>query len=188
VAESDSDRTLELEQVPSCRYRTPLNEAKQKMHNNPLHQETSPDDSAENKLIQRPNMTMRSRQAILQPVSLLKLIFDGLALIIVLLTWLLFKYFVKPVRRAFLCSDLNLYHPPPVKKVIPTWLLFICAILIPLIIIILSEGVRWYYLVRKKTAKVVYKIRLRKNVCNIPEWAGNLYIIIGVFLFANCVN
>jgi phosphatidate phosphatase len=129
-----------------------------------------------------------SRQAILQPVSLLKLIFDGLSLIIVLLTWLLFKYFVKPVRRAFLCSDLNLYHPQPEKKVFPTWLLFICAILIPLIIIILSEGVRWYYLVRKKTAKVVYKIRLRKNVYNIPEWVGNLYIIIGVFLFANCVN
>ncbi len=59
MAEIDSDRTLKLEQVPSCRYRTPLNEAKQKMHNNPLHQETSPDDSAENKLIQRPNMTMR---------------------------------------------------------------------------------------------------------------------------------
>jgi len=59
VAEIDSDRTLKLEQVPSCRYRTPLNEAKQKMHTNPLHQEASQDDSAETKWIQRPSMTMR---------------------------------------------------------------------------------------------------------------------------------
>lgn len=47
----------------------------------------------------------------------------------------MFKYLVKPVRRAFLCSDLNLYHPPPEKKVFPTWLLFVCAIIIPLIIV-----------------------------------------------------
>jgi hypothetical protein len=94
-----------------------------------------------------------SRPSILQPVSLLKLIFDGLSLLIgisffylfvgtlsfsfgiVLLTWLLFKYLVKPVRRAFLCSDLSLYHPPPEKKVFPTWLLFVCAIIIPLIVV-----------------------------------------------------
>jgi hypothetical protein len=94
-----------------------------------------------------------SPQSILQPVSLLKLIFDGLSLLIgisffylfvgtlsfsfgiVLLTWLLFKYLVKPVRRAFLCSDLSLYHPPPEKKVFPTWLLFVCAIIIPLIVV-----------------------------------------------------
>lgn len=54
---------------------------------------------------------------------------------IVVIAWLLFKYLVKPVKRAFLCSDLSLYHPPPVKKVFPTWLLFICAIVIPIIIV-----------------------------------------------------
>ena len=61
----------------------------------------------------------------------LKNIFDFL----VLLTWLALKYFVKPVRRAFLCSDLSLYHPPPIKKVFPTWLLFVCAIVVPLIVV-----------------------------------------------------
>ena len=94
-----------------------------------------------------------SRAPIIQPVSALKLVFDGLSLVIgmyvetnspylpsllfsiVLLTWLMFKYLVKPVRRAFLCSDLTLYHPPPEKKVFPTWLLFVCAIIIPLIIV-----------------------------------------------------
>ena len=94
-----------------------------------------------------------SRTPILQPISFLKLVFDGVSLVvgrksylfagiiiyfflkIVLATWLLFKYLVKPVRRAFLCSDLNLYHPPPEKKVFPTWLLFICAIIIPLIVV-----------------------------------------------------
>lgn len=54
---------------------------------------------------------------------------------IVVIAWLLLKYFVKPVRRAFLCSDMSLYHPPPEKKVFPTWLLFICAIVIPIILV-----------------------------------------------------
>ncbi|CAF1096736.1 unnamed protein product [Adineta steineri] len=48
------------------------------------------------------------RTAILQPVSALKLVFDGISLVIVLLTWVLFKYLVKPVKQAFLCSDCSL--------------------------------------------------------------------------------
>lgn len=99
-------------------------------------------------------MNSSSRPTVAQPVSLLKLVFDGLALVlgkiaiyslsltgnlfsfwVVLIAWLLFKYLVKPVRRAFLCSDMNLYHPPPQKKVFPSWLLFVCAIVIPILIV-----------------------------------------------------
>ncbi len=95
-----------------------------------------------------------SRRSTVQPVSLLKIIFDGFSIFlglfifvylmlfyylaffwIVLSTWLVFKYIVKPVRRPFLCSDLNLYHPKPPENVIPTWLLFVCAIIIPSIIV-----------------------------------------------------
>ncbi|CAF3057085.1 unnamed protein product [Rotaria sp. Silwood2] len=131
---------------------------------------------------------VRSRQSISQEISLLKLIFDGVSLVLVLTTWLILKYFVKPVRRPFLCSDLDLYHPKPAKTVIPTWLLVVCAVIVPLIIILLSEGVCWYYLFRKKAASVLYKIHIFSNVYNIPQWAGNLYIIIGVFLFAHGAN
>ena len=83
-----------------------------------------------------------SRQPVLQPVSFLKLIFDTVSLIIVFLSWLLLKYLVKPVRRSFLCSDLSLYHPPPEKKVFPTWLLFVCAIIIPLIVVSMASDTR----------------------------------------------
>jgi phosphatidate phosphatase len=157
------------------------------MNKNSASQQRYADDSPETYWIQTSNTAGRS-QRILQPVSLLKLVFDGLALILVLFAWLLFKFLVKPVRRAFLCSDLNLYHPPPVKKVFPTWLLFICAIVIPLIIIILSEGIRWRYLIRKQASKAIYKIQIGKTIRSIPEWFGNLYIIVGVFIFANGVN
>ncbi|CAF1011448.1 unnamed protein product [Rotaria sordida] len=136
----------------------------------------------------KPTVPVKSQQSISQEVSLLKLIFDGLSLVLVLSLWLLLKYFVKPFRRPFLCSDLDLYHPKPVKTAISTTLLFICAVVIPLIIILLSEGVRWYYLVRRKVARVIYKIQIRSHIYKIPEWAGNLYIIIGVFLFVHGVN
>ncbi|CAF1093839.1 unnamed protein product [Adineta ricciae] len=188
MAESDSDTALGLEQNPLCRQRQSSTELKQKMKSDTSRQYRYDDDSPEAKWSATPNVAVRSRAPIIQPVSALKLVFDGLSLVIVLLTWLMFKYLVKPVRRAFLCSDLSLYHPPPEKKVFPTWLLFVCAIIIPLIIIILSEGVRWYYLFRKKAAKVVYKIQVRTKVYDIPEWVGNLYIIVGVFIFANCAN
>ncbi|CAF0765767.1 unnamed protein product [Adineta steineri] len=158
------------------------------MNTSPSRQNKYNDDSADAKWIATPNVGIRSRTAILQPVSAMKLVFDGVSLVIVLLTWLLFKYLVKPVKRAFLCSDLSLYHPPPEKKVFPTWLLFVCAIGIPLVVITLSEGVRWYYLIRKKAAKVVYKIQMGSKVIDIPEWLGNLYIVVGVFIFANCCN
>ncbi|CAF0930186.1 unnamed protein product [Adineta steineri] len=131
---------------------------------------------------------IRSRQSIVQPVSLLKLIFDGFSIILVLSTWLIFKYIVRPVRRPFLCSDLNLYHPKPPKNVIPSWLLFLCGVIVPIIVILLSEGVRWFYLLRKKAARVVYKLQIRSTIYNIPEWAGNLYIIIGIFVFASAAN
>jgi phosphatidate phosphatase len=130
----------------------------------------------------------RSHRSIQKPISLIKLIFDGASLVLVLALWLILKYFIKPIRRAFLCTDLNLYNPPPPKSVFPTWLLFVCAILIPVILILLSEGIRWYYSVRKQAKRVNYKIQIRSNIYDIPEWAGNLYIIIGVFAFANCVN
>ncbi|CAF1089501.1 unnamed protein product [Rotaria sordida] len=192
VAESDSDIVLGSEQqpelVPLYRCRKSSNEAVQKMNNNSLRREKYDDNSVESKRLQPPDVAIRSNQKILRPISLLKIVFDGLALIIVLAAWLIFKYFVKPVRRAFLCSDLNLYHPPPEKKVFPTWLLFICAIIIPLVIILLSESIRWFYLHRRKAAKVVYELQIRSKVFKIPEWVGNLYIIVGVFLFANCAN
>ncbi|CAF4274341.1 unnamed protein product, partial [Adineta steineri] len=65
------------------------------------------------------------RTAILQPVSALKLVFDGISLVI---------------------------------------------------------GVRWYYLIRKKAAKVVYKIQMGSKVIDIPEWLGNLYIVVVDYL------
>ncbi|CAF0871689.1 unnamed protein product [Didymodactylos carnosus] len=106
----------------------------------------------------------------LKPISAIKILFDAASLIIIALSWLLLKYLIKPVRRAFLCSDLNLYHPQPVKKIIG------------------SEFVRWYYIIRTKAARAVYKINFRKKSYNIPEWFGNLYIILGVFIFAACAN
>ncbi|CAF1314249.1 unnamed protein product [Rotaria sp. Silwood1] len=117
---------------------------------------------------------IRSRQSTSQPVSLLTLVFNVLSFVI--------------IRRSFLCSDLNLYHPPPTHEVFPNRLLFFCAFIIPLIVLVLSEGVRWYYLLRKKAAKVVYKIQIRSKTYNIPELSGNLYIIVGVFLFAISIN
>ncbi|CAF4675051.1 unnamed protein product [Rotaria sp. Silwood1] len=151
-------------------------------------QQSRDDSTTAIKWTPKSTVPVRSHQSISQEISLLKLIFDGVSLLFVLAVWLLFKYFVKPVRRPFLCSDLNLYHPKPVKTVIPTWLLVVYSVVIPLIIILLSEGVRWYYLFRKKVARVVYKIQICSNVYNISEWAGNLYIIIGVFLFAHGTN
>ncbi|CAF2994059.1 unnamed protein product [Rotaria sp. Silwood2] len=192
MAESDSDIAFDSaqqpERVPLYRYRKPSKGEIQKMTTQSSRQEKYDNDSSETKCLPTPDVTMQSNQKILQPVSLLKVVFDGLALIIVLFTWLLFKYLVKPVRRAFLCSDLNLYHPPPEKKVFPTWLLFTCAIAIPLVIILLSECIRWFYLHRRKVTKVVYELQIRSNIYKIPEWVGNLYIIVGVFLFANCAN
>lgn len=179
MAESDSDSVLGLDQTSRRRRQT---------HRMDVNAGRRRDNAEESKWIQTPTSTSRSRPAILQPVSLLKIIFDTLSLAVVFLSWLAFKYFIKPVRRAFLCSDLSLYHPPPVKKVFPTWLLFVCSIIVPLIVILFSEGVRWFYLLRRKAAKVVYKIQIRKKVYDIPEWVGNLYIIVGVFIFANCAN
>ncbi|CAF1062906.1 unnamed protein product [Didymodactylos carnosus] len=129
----------------------------------------------------------------MKPISAIKILFD------IALSWLLLKYLIKPVRRGFLCSNLNLYHPQPVQKVIPTWLLFVLAVILPifvvrivrlfiLLFIIGSEFVRWYYIIRTKAARVVYRIKFRKTTYNIPEWVGNLYIIIGVFIFAACAN
>ncbi len=46
----------------------------------------------------------------------------------------------------------------------------------------------WYYLHRKQVASLVYNLRIRSRVYNIPEWAGNLYIIISIFIFANIMN
>jgi len=158
-------------------------------HYPPTTQHQYRDESAlANRCIQKPIVALRSHQSILKPISLFKLIFDGASLIIVLATWLILKYFVKPIRRAFTCSDLNLYHLEPAVTTIPTWLLFVCAIVIPVVFILISEGIRWFYLFRRKVARVVYKIQIRSTIYNIPQWAGNLYIIIGVFAFANCVN
>jgi len=122
------------------------------------------------------------------PSRWLKFFLDGLSLTTVLFSWLLIKYFVHPVRRAFLCSDLNLYHPTPKKKVFPTWLLFVCAIILPIAVICASEFVRWFYIVRTQATRVVYKLKFRSHLYSIPEWFGNLYIIIGVFLFAAGAN
>jgi len=185
VAESDSDTILGLEQTSFFRQRTLSNGKKDPMNPN---QQRYADEAERIKWVQTPTVPGRSRPAILRPVSFLKILFDAASLIIVLLTWLGFKYLVKPVERAFLCSDLSLYHPPPIKKVFPTWLLFVCAIIVPLIIMLFSESIRWYYIIRRKLAKVVYKIQIRNKVYDIPEWVGNLYIVIGVFIFANCVN
>ncbi|CAF1012144.1 unnamed protein product [Rotaria sp. Silwood1] len=180
------------ERVPLYRHRkSSSSEDIQKMNSYSSRQKQYGDESVETKQLHKPDVAIlrgSNNQKMLKPVSLLKIVFDGLALIIVLSTWLIFKYFVKPVRRAFLCSDLNLYHPPPEKKVFPTWLLFICAIIIPLVVIFLSETIRWFYLHRRKVVKVVYELQIRTKVYKIPEWFGNLYIIIGVFLFANCAN
>ncbi|CAF3145574.1 unnamed protein product [Rotaria socialis] len=167
---------------------TSSNDPLENMNTYPVRLQEYDGQSAEAGLFHSSDVAVRSRQKILQPISLLKLVFDGLSLAIVLLAWLLLKYLVKPVRRAFLCSDLSLYHVEPQKKVFPTWLLFLCAIGIPLIIILLSEGVRWYYLFRKKSAKLAYELQIRSKIYRIPEWVGNLYIIIGVFIFANCVT
>ncbi|CAF1247469.1 unnamed protein product [Rotaria magnacalcarata] len=167
---------------------TSSNDPLENMNTYPVHLQEYDGQSTEVGLFHSSNVAVRSRQKILQPISLLKLVFDGLSLAIVLLTWLLLKYLVKPVRRAFLCSDLSLYHAEPQKKVFPTWLLVLCAIGIPLVIILLSECVRWYYLFRQKSAKVAYELQIRSKIYRIPEWVGNLYIIIGVFIFANCVT
>lgn len=131
---------------------------------------------------------IRSQRTLTKTTSTLKLIFDLISLILVLIIWLLLKYFVKPIRRPFLCSDLSLYHPKPPVNVFPTWLLFVCAIIIPIILILLSEGIRWFYLYRRHTARIVYQLNFRRRTCNIPEWIGNLYIIIGAFVFSNVVN
>ncbi|UJR14055.1 hypothetical protein I4U23_001052 [Adineta vaga] len=129
-----------------------------------------------------------SHQTIARPVSLIKIIFDGLSFLLILSTWLIFKYIVRPVRRPFLCSDLNLYHPKPPKNVFPTWLLFVCAVVVPIIIILLSESARWFYFFRQKAARFVYRLQIRSSIYNIPQWLGNLYIAIGIFAFASGVN
>ncbi|CAM4852697.1 unnamed protein product [Rotaria socialis] len=138
--------------------------------------------------IQKPLVAVRSLQSTTQEISLLKLIFDGFSILLVFSPWLIFKYLVKPIRRSFLCSDLNLYHPKPIKTAVPTWLLVIYAVVIPVIIILCSEGVRWYYLVRKRAAPMIYKIQIRSTIYNISQWTGNLYISLVVFAFAHGVN
>ncbi|CAF0971743.1 unnamed protein product [Adineta ricciae] len=132
--------------------------------------------------------SIRSSPSIAQPVSLLRLIFDGLSLLLMLSTWLIFKYIVRPVRRPFLCSDLNLYHPKPPHNVFPTWLLFVCAVIVPVVFILLSESVRWFYLTRRKSVRAVYRLRFRSNIYNVSQLIGNLYIVIGIFAFANAIN
>ena len=44
---------------------------------------------------------------------------------------------------------------------------------------LLSEGIRRFYLRRRYTGHVVYKFQLRSKTYSIPEWFGNLYITIG---------
>ncbi len=59
MAESDSDTTLGLEQVPLCRRRTSSKERKQKMNMNPLPRMKYRDDSPETQWIPRPNGAVR---------------------------------------------------------------------------------------------------------------------------------
>ncbi|CAF4108573.1 unnamed protein product [Rotaria magnacalcarata] len=127
-------------------------------------------------------------QSTTQEISLLKLIFDGFSILLVFSPWLIFKYLVKPIRQSFLCSDLNLYHPKPIKAAVPTWLLAIYAVVLPVIIILCSEGVRWYYLVSKRAAPMIYKIQICSTIYNISQWIGNLYISLVVFACAHGVN
>ncbi|CAF1015006.1 unnamed protein product [Rotaria magnacalcarata] len=138
--------------------------------------------------IQKPPVAVRSLQSTTQEISLLKLIFDGFSILLVFSPWLIFKYLVKPIRRSFLCSDLNLYHPKPIKAAVPTWLLAIYAVVLPVIIILCSEGVRWYYLVSKRAAPMIYKIQICSTIYNISQWIGNLYISLVVFACAHGVN
>ncbi|CAF1154672.1 unnamed protein product [Adineta steineri] len=51
--------------------------------------------------------------------------------------------------------------------------------------ILLIIGVRWYYLIRKKAAKVVYKIQIRSKAIDIPEWLENLYIVVDFCQYFN---
>jgi hypothetical protein len=56
-------------------------------------------------------------------------------LLTVLAAWLTLKYAVRPVRRAFLCSDMDLYRLRPPSNVFPVWLLVVCAIVLPAIVV-----------------------------------------------------
>ncbi|CAF4435835.1 unnamed protein product, partial [Adineta steineri] len=52
------------------------------MNPSPSRQNKYNDDSADAKWIATPNVGIRSRTAILQPVSAMKLVFDGVSLVI----------------------------------------------------------------------------------------------------------
>jgi len=131
----------------------------------------------------RPKTPMRR---ILLPLT--KILFDASAFLIVLAAWLILKFLVKPVRRAFLCSDLNLYHPKPPKNVFPTWLLAVCAVVIPFFLIFVSELVRWFYIRRQNQPKLVYSLRFGSRKFRVPEFLGNLYIVLGSYGFAHVIN
>lgn len=116
-----------------------------------------------------------------------KVLFDLVALTILLIAWLL-MYIIMPVsKNGFLCNDYSISMPYKSPTVSDTMLVLICLIT-PIVLICSTEIIQAFYQLSKGREQFMYKIKVCKNiVINVPEVLGNIYINIVTCAFGQFV-
>ncbi|KAK6617209.1 hypothetical protein RUM44_005540 [Polyplax serrata] len=104
-----------------------------------------------------------------------RIIIDIVSLLAVGLPILIFFLVGKPYERGFYCDDESLRHPY-LESTVPSWLLYVVGLGLPIAIIIIVE-----YSIHKRSCTTKRKIRLL--FMKVPSWMWECYRHVGVFGF-----
>jgi phosphatidate phosphatase len=124
----------------------------------------------------------------MEPVSFLKIIFDVLVIVALLVIFECIKLFGTPFRSSFYCNDFSVNMPFKKSTVSNLALIFI-SLIMPFFIILATELFSFLFDKYSSSAKsqsrarCAYKVKLFKINFQFPQEIGNLYRNFGSFFF-----
>jgi phosphatidate phosphatase len=131
----------------------------------------------------------------MQPVSITKILFDAVSLIVLIVLFFVFQFALKPFKSGFYCNDFSI-NLPFRKSTVPNAYLIVISLVAPLVLIVFTELIRLVYIKVDKSGSsssrhvnYIYKLKCIGNkLYNIPEQVGNLYVNLGSFFFGLLVT
>ena len=120
----------------------------------------------------------------MEPVNIIKILFDLCSVVLLFAVAQGIKFIAKPFKSGFYCDDYSVNHPFKSSTVSNVNLVLI-AVIFPLTLLTVTEFARLAYarLDSGSSKRSVYKVRFGQSVRDVPEHLGNIYINCGCFMF-----